>query len=424
MKILWLSHLVPYPPKGGVLQRSFNLLKEMSRYHEITLVAFNQSKFLESSLPGVLDPLEVAKSELSQFVYVAEIFDVPENTLPLGRYLIALKALVSGRAFNMTWLDSKDVHDAIERLVSEQEFDAVHMDTISLGVYSEHFNSIPIVLNHHNFESNMLKSRAANERNFFKRLYYGLEAHRLLKSELHYCKFVSLNLACSDDDAGKMTEDTGANNFITVPNGVDVSYFFPNDEIEVNDKNIVIVGGLSWYPNREAVEYFINDIWPMLNKEIPGLQVDIIGRNPTKYIVETSERDESIKVHGFVDDVRHYLWRSQIYLCPVKTGGGTKLKILDALAAGCCIVAHPFSCKGISVINGRHVFFAETPAEYVSKIRYLIENPDVRDRVRQEAPRLIKDVYNYESIGKYYSRELVSLLNEESQGGKGACPDQ
>lgn len=413
MKILWFSHLVPYPPKGGVLQRSYNLLKEVAKYHDVTLVSFNQVQFLESSFPGVANPLEHAVAELSKIVEIAAILDIPENTFPLGRHLIALKALLSGKSFNMTWLESRHAHKTIERLMAEKKFDAVHLDTISLCVYSRHFDGVPIILNHHNFESNMLRARAISEGSFIKSKYFDLEANRLLESEIRYCKTASLNLACSDDDAIRMAMKTGSDNFVTVPNGVDVSYFFPNPDVRVSEKSILIVGGLSWYPNREAVEYFIREIWPLLKTEIPGIRVDIVGRNPTAEIVDAAERDDAVKVHGFVDDVRYYLWRSNFYLCPIRTGGGTKLKILDALASGCCIVADPFSCKGISVENGKHVLFAETPSEYVDKIKILLSNPSIFNNLRKEGALLIREKYDYDSIGKYYVEQLAYLLSAQ-----------
>lgn len=423
MKILWVSHLVPYPPKGGVLQRSYNLLRELSRYHEVTLLCFNQSAFLESSLPGVSRPLEFAVSELSNFVDVADVLDIPENIYPLGRYLIALKSLLSRKAFNMTWLESASAHRAIKLITSEREFDAVHLDTISLCVYWRHFSGIPVYLNHHNFESQMLRSRAISDRNPLKRFFFGIEANRLVTDEMLYCKEATLNLACSDDDTEGMVQKTGCKNFLTIPNGVDVEYFYPNEDVSVVDKSLLIVGGLSWYPNREAVEYFINDIWPALKDEVLGLHVDIIGRNPTKEMIEFSESEASVQFHGFVDDVRDYLWKAQIYICPIKTGGGTKLKILDALAAGCCIVADPFSCKGIAVEDGRHVFFAETPEDYVSKIKFLLDNPNARARAQREGPRLIRKSYDYTSIGKLYSDEIAKRFYFANEVKKNIAKD-
>lgn len=411
MKILWLSHLVPYPPKGGVSQRSYNMVKEIGKYHEITLIAFNQASSLKSSLPEVADPVQHSKNMLLKFVKTVEVLDIPEQSLPKGRHLVALKALFKGNAYNMEWLKSLEAERVISKALREQSFDAVHVDTISLAPYFELFPDLPIVLNHHNFESEMLRDRAKTEPNLAKALFFRYEAFRLLKSEIEFCRKANLNLACSDADAEEMKLVVEKDNFLTVPNGVDLTYFYPNKKKTIVKNSIVIVGGMSWYPNREAVEFFIRDIWPVIKSEIPDMTVHIIGRNPTEKIISFGKSEPNVIVHGFVDDVREYLWTANFYLCPIKTGGGTKLKILDALATGCCIIADPFSCKGISVTENENVLYASTPREYLEQIKRIASDPEVENRLRDNGPKLIHERYSYSSIGRLYSDRLLTLSN-------------
>lgn len=414
MKVLWLAHLVPFPPKGGVLQRTYNLIREMSEYHEITLISFNQVSLLNSSLPEDEDPLAHAKEMLLDHVNSITILDIPEEAIPAGRYLIALKAVLKGSAYNMEWLSSSKARKAIASILNEHSFDAVHLDTISLAPYAKLVSGLPMILNHHNFESEMLKQRAQSETNFFKSLFFRYEASRLFQSEIEFCRKSALNLTCSDDDLEAMKVATGMDNFLTVPNGVDVSYFYPNKSIKVIEKSILIVGGMSWYPNREAVEYFIKDIWPRIKLEFPDITVNIIGRNPTKAILDFGRVEPNVFVHGFVEDIREYLWASHIYLCPIRTGGGTKLKILDALATGCCIIADPFACKGINVEPNKNVLYASEPADYVDRIRDIFEDSNLENRLRENGPRLILDQYSYSSIGKLYSERLASIVEESN----------
>jgi glycosyltransferase involved in cell wall biosynthesis len=396
------------------------MISEVSKYHEITLVAFNQAGLLSASLPGLSDPLEFAKQELLTSVESIHVMTIPEETIYGGRYFTALKALVRGRAYNMEWLRSKEARQYIIQLLSEKRFDAVHIDTVSLCIYSDLFQKLPVVLNHHNFESAMLESRGRTERNLFKSLYYRYEASRLLNSEVHYCQHSQLNITCSDEDADSMKSAIGGGEFISVPNGVDVSYFYPNPSVAVARKSLVIVGGLSWYPNREAVEYFIREIWPLIKVRIPEMSVDIIGRGPTPEMLKLAETDELFRVHGFVDDVRDYLWRAQFYLCPIRTGGGTKLKILDALASGCCIIADPFACKGIDVENGVDVVFAQTAESYVDAILELLDNPEKEIGLRDAGPKLIRKHYSYDSIGRHYADTLDHLVAESVNRGRRA----
>ncbi len=415
MKVLWLSHLIPYPPKGGVLQRTYNMVREVSRYHDVTLICFNQERLLEQSLPETEAPLEHAISELEVYLKDIKVFPVPEEHLWKGRHFIALYALLTGRAYNMVWLKSRNVRKELKKLFRSQNFDVVHIDTISLSVYQDIFQGVPTVLNHHNFESEMLKSRSRTESNPLKKLYFRYEASRLLRSERYHSRLSDINLTCSNEDAEAMQKAISGGNFLTVPNGVDISYFYPNPSIEVTKNSIVIVGGLSWYPNREAVEYFIRQIWPILKKRIPNMRVDVIGRGPTDEMMKLAETDEFFYVHGFVDDVRDYLWQAQFYLCPIKTGGGTKLKILDALASGCCIIADPFACKGIDIKNGVDVLYAETPEDYVDTILELQAHPEDEMRLREAAPELIRNKYSYIGIGQQYSKTLIDLVAQQTQ---------
>jgi len=415
MKILWLSHLIPYPPKGGVLQRSYNLIKEMGKYHEITLISFNQGSLLASSLPEQADPLAHATEMLMQHVERIKVLGIPEERLPKGRYLTVLKALLKGTAYNMEWLISAEARRVLTETLFEESFDIVHVDTISLAPYFYLFENIPIVLNHHNFESEMLTKRSKTESNIIKSFFYRYEANQLLKKEAFFSQKANLNITCSDRDTKMMQSVIGESSFFTVPNGVDISYFYPNQNVPVIKNRIVIVGGLSWYPNREAVEFFIREIWPVLKKDLPNMTVDIIGRNPTSEIIEFGKNEENVNVLGFVDDVRDYLWRADFYLCPIKTGGGTKLKILDALATGCCIISDPFACIGIDVEDNKHVMYAESPLEYVNCIKKLQGDRYKQSSLRETGPVLIKDRYSYQSIGFEYSKRVFELCDKETR---------
>jgi glycosyltransferase involved in cell wall biosynthesis len=418
MKILWLSHLVPFPPKGGVLQRSFNLIKETAKEHQITLLCFNQGAFLEGTLPEQKEPLNFAKTELLKYVRRVEIVDLPEERIPGGRYWMALKAIVKGSSYNMEWLRSCGFRERLIRLLGNEKFDLVHIDTVSLCIYADLLGTTPTILNHHNFESSMLEQRSKKEKNTLKRWFYSYEASRLLQSEKYYVKNAWLNITCSDQDANEIKSTVVGANVRSIPNGVDLSYFSPNGLISPIPNRIALVGGLSWYPNRDAVEYFFQSIWPLLKDRCPESQVDIIGRNPDEAIREYAKREPRIHVHGFVDDVRNYLWRTEYYLCPIRIGGGTKLKILDALASGCCIIAHPFACKGIEVKDGQHLLFAESAEDYVEKIELLKANPDLRAKLRAEGPKLIESTYSYEGIGRKYScavRDTVTMAKNQGE---------
>jgi len=211
---------------------------------------------------------------------------------------------------------------------------------------------------------------------------------------------------CSDVDQRRLKEIAPDSRIEVVPNGVDVDYFRPLTGVE-QVPALVFVGTLNWYPNIEAVRFIAFELWPLLKKELSGVTVDIIGANPPKDICDVAVSDPDFHVHGFVDDIRGLIDRAAIYVCPIRDGGGTKLKILDALAMQKAIVAHPIACEGIDVTNGENVVFAEEPLEYVNAIRRLLDDPAERQRLGRNARKCAVDRYSYENIGESLSNLYI-----------------
>jgi glycosyltransferase involved in cell wall biosynthesis len=262
--------------------------------------------------------------------------------------------------------------------------------------------NIPTVLDHHNIESHMLLRRADNEANVLKKWYFRQEGRRLQSLENIICPQFTLNITCSDIDSDRLKDIAKDIHVDEVPNGVDIGYFKPENTVQLNN-SLIFVGTLSWYPNVEAVRFIGHKLWPALKSAIPDITIDVVGANPPDDIKQIGEIDEDFHVHGFVDDVRPYLSRSSVYICPIKDGGGTKLKILDALAMEKAVVAHPIACEGIQVENGLNVIFAETIEDYVHSIKSLLDNNRQRLSIGKAARELIEDKYTYEKVGKKLS---------------------
>ena len=396
-KILWLSHFIPFPPKGGNLQRSYNLIRELSKEHDLTLLSFNQS-----SIVGTPQLLQDSKEHFSQFCTVADVLPIPTESSKFQKALLLLKGLLPWRTYTVSWLESKDFTIKLNALLAHKSFDIIHVDTISLAPYVSHLKNIKAVLNHHNIESAMMLRRAENESNLFKKIYFYQEGVKLQKLERRICNKFHLNITCSDLDSERLKAAAGVTNCISIPNGVDLDYFQPMAG-KIKPKSLVFAGGMSWYPNLDAMNFFLKSVWPRLVKQIPDISLTIIGKNPPQWMSDMQKEYPNILVTGFVDDVRPYLAEAEIYICPIKDGGGTKLKVLDALAMGKALIADAIACEGIEVVNNKSVIFASTPAEYIEKIKYLLENPKINQELSRNGNQLIKDLYGFQSIGKKMS---------------------
>lgn len=401
MRILWLSHIVPYPPKGGVLQRSYHLLRETARRHRVTLYAFIQSRPLIQCFGDLETGLAEARAALGELCESVEFFPIPMEAHRNGMARLAARSLLSRNSYTLNWLRSAPFAQAL-RQINADNFDLLHADTISLAPYAALLPSLPRALDHHNVESQMMQRRADNESNPLKRAYFALEARKILAEERTWCPQFGSNIMCSDLDAQRLTDLVGPVPTAVIPNGVDIDYFTPQPAREIPGR-LIFAGRLSAYTNRQAALFIVNELWPLLARELPEVTFDLVGGSPPAQATELAAREPRFTAPGFVDDVRNNIAEASIYVCPITDGGGTKLKVLDALAAGKALVADPIACEGIDVVEGESVRFAHTPAQYLQVIRELLADEAQRKQLGRAGRELVVNRYSYGSIGEELS---------------------
>jgi polysaccharide biosynthesis protein PslH len=417
LKILWISHLVPYPPKGGVLMRSYHLVHELARHHDVDVFALNQSRLLRAYFPDLATGIAAAREHLGSFLRRFEIGEIPSEKRRWGRYLRALTSLVRSKPYSINWLESWGARRQIERWLADGDYDAVHFDTISLAVYHHRGIRCPTVMDHHNIESHMMFRRAEQEPHRLKRWYYRQEARRLLAYEKKMLRRFSAHIVCSEDDRQRLLEIDPCLQVQVVPNGIALQPN-PKPRQPVQPPRLLFIGGLDWYPNQDAMHFFIDSLWDEIKATIPGVEMHVVGKNPSGRIAETAARDPQFKVHGYVDDITDFYAQALAYVCPIRDGGGTKLKVLDALAHELPIVAHPLACEGIEVVEGTHVFMAQTAADFAAGIRRL-QDAELNRAMGKRGGELIRDKYNFRTIGVDLSNLFRSLV-AAARPGRGA----
>lgn len=406
MNILWISHNVPYPPKTGVLQRNYNLVREASKIGNVYLLAIMQ----EGILPGEYN-IDEAKTELGKFCHKIEIIHIPSETSKLAFYSLAIKSLITIDPLSVNSVKSAHMRRRIKQLCDENNFDIVHFDTIGLATYFKEASGSSRVLNHHNIESHLLQRRTEIEKNFLKRFYFWLEARKLKFFEAKVCPEFDINFTVSELDKDRLLEIAPDSKIDTIPNGVDVDFFSPEGEKEVPG-SMIMVSGMNWYPNRDAVLYMQEKIWPLISQSFPDISWVIIGASPPQKLVDLANDDPRVTVTGFVDDVRPYLRRAQIYLCPMRDGGGTRLKILDALSMGKPIVSTTIGYEGINITPEKNALLADTPAEFITQISRLIEDPDSGKKIGKEGRKFVIDEFSWDVIGKKLSAIYKKLTTK------------
>ncbi len=392
MRILFLSHFIPHPPTGGASLRNFNIVKELTRKHEVHVLTFTQMNRHPTQ-----EKIEASRRYLEQYCASVTILNVPTDHSRLRWYAMLGFNLFSPRPYSMWRFWSNEMKEALGRAIAANSFDIVHVDTIALAAYRAYLHGLPAVLNHHNIESTLLLRRAATEKSLIKRWYLNLQGRKLRSAEKRAIVRFDGNICVSELDCEELRSLGKGALCRVVPNGTDVDFFRPV-EAKSEGPSLVFAGSMTWYPNSDAMTLFAERIWPLIKEQIPGIVMNVIGSYPPAEVVRLSQSDHQFKVLGFVDDVRPYISRASVYVVPIRVGGGTRLKILDAMAMGKAIVSHPIGAEGLYVIHGKDIVIAEDPKSFADEVVELVHNEAKRRALATQARQTVVERYSWQGI--------------------------
>jgi glycosyltransferase involved in cell wall biosynthesis len=392
MKILLITHLVPYPPKGGVTLRNYNLLKETATHHEIYMVTFYQRVHHKDD-----ESLQEGIEEIRKLCHHLEVFRIPTDYSRLGWYRLLFFNLFSPTPYSAWRYASKKMTAAIKKLLGEQNFDLMEIGTIALGNFGRLAPDLPKVLVHHNIESQLLFRRSKYLNNHLAKLYTAYQARKLRRFERKIAATIDYHTTCSHLDRDLLLENIPSARVEVVPNGVDTDYFRATSDPPVPGR-LIYVGGMTWFPNYDAMKYFIEDIWPLVKKELPDASLVHIGRQTSGEFEKITRKDPAIRFLGFLDDIRPEITRADVYIVPLRIGGGTRLKILDALSMSSAIVSTSIGCEGIEVTDGKDILIADDAASFARKIIELCRDGELREKIKKQARQTALEKYSWKII--------------------------
>lgn len=389
-RLLFLCQTLPYPPDGGVQIRTYNVLRLLSREFDVTALCFYRWKGgtvqreLESSLGALRELCKV------------DAFPIPQEHNRARFVWDHLRSALSGRVYTWFVHESRDYERRLKGLVGGKSFDLVHVDSLDLARYLRLVGDTPIVCVHHNVESELLRRRAAVERRPWIRAYLRHQAGLTRREEARWCPRVALNVAVSEEDRAVLRRIAPGGNYLIVPNGVDVNFFRPHPGA---GDGLVFVGGNTWFPNRDALQYFCESILPHIRKGGAEPRVRWIGRASEAEVRHYRER-YGVDLTGYVEDIRPYVRDAACYVVPLRVGGGTRLKILDAWAMGKAIVSTSIGCEGLDAVDGENVLVRDTPEGFAEAVRSVLEDPDLCRKLGESGRRTVETHYSWEVIGE------------------------
>ena len=398
MKILVLTTRSPYPLHEGRALRTYNLLKQTARKHEVYLCTFLQN---EAEVEGLEHLREFCAQVYGEPLYLGPsrgdlLRDVARNALSR----IPIHATKYSRPSMMRkvadWLASRRI-------------DVLHLDMLHLGEYAKLATGLPRVLVEHNVESVILERRLGTEDSLANRLYLRYQLNKLTRYETQLCSTVDEVVTVSDLDAEQLRARCPGARFTPVSNGVD-SEFFASRHLEKVPGSLVYVGSLEWFPNLDAIRFFCAEILPLIAQRVPQVTLTVVGKIPGPAIKAEFDRYPNVTLTGLVDDVRPVIDRSAAYVVPLRIGGGTRLKILDALAMEQALISTAVGCEGLELTHGRELLIADRPQDFADAVVRVLNDAELARSLGVAGHRQVCAKYDWRSIAGVLEKVYESAV--------------
>ena len=388
LKILYVSQMPASPPGFGAQARIHGLMTHLARWHELTAVMLANNEF------------DLKECHRAMQAYCREVVLIPYSNydrVGLSKRLLQLKSLASSRSFERSCFTVPALQRRLDQVLRTKRFDIVNLEFPFLGHY--HLRQAPsgqrlprIVVDSHNIEYELMRQFAQTSASQTRRLYAEANWRKLRREELAAYRDADGVSLCSDVDERRLLEQAPGIRTAIIPNAADVEHYQPRPT-DVDGRTVIFFGLLSTNPNVDGVVHFVRDIWPRIAAVSPEARCKIIGgRAPPSLLALAGPR---VELTGFVSDLRPHLASAAAVVAPLRVGGGTRLKIVEAMAMGKAIVSTTLGAEGIDAVPGRDILIADEPAAFAASVVRLLNDPSLSARLGQSARRLAVERYSW-----------------------------
>ncbi|HMY76818.1 MAG TPA: glycosyltransferase, partial [Blastocatellia bacterium] len=320
-----------------------------------------------------------------------------------GFYGELLFNLASPLPLTLARYQSKGMRRAIAEACRQQDYDLIVCDFLTPSVNLGANLSCPTLLFQHNVEAMIWQRHTEQQANPAKQRYLREQWRKMRRYEQQACRRFDAVVAVSREDADYFRRHYGVTNVHDVPTGVDVDYFQPR-AVSVVPNSLVFVGSMDWLPNEDAMVYFAEQILPRVAAELRDFTLKIVGRDPTPRVRELARRYPNITVTGRVGDVRPHLAAAAACIVPLRIGGGTRLKIYEAMAMGKAVVSTSIGAEGLPVRDGAELLLADTPEAFARAVVRLLRNDALRQQIGQNARAAVCERFGWEAATTAFTR--------------------
>ncbi len=399
MRILLITDYLPYPPISGDTIRVYNLIKRISQQHEIYLLALFETPELVESI-----------SHLLKFCRQVKVVN-HEWPNPLTCLPEMLVYYLKGWPLELRLLYSQQMADLIRRLTSESAFDIVQIEHSRLALYRENIDPnahCASVLTFHNVAFDQSQRISQIERKLISSMRTWIFARQLFKWEPSYAQKFDRCFVVSETERKALLGRNSHLKVDVIPNGTDTKKY-RRLEVSHGPPALLFIGSMNYAPCVDGAVYFCNQILPYVRKEFQDIQVWIVGASPSPDVVQLAGKN--ILVTGYVEDILPYYQVSTVSIVPLRAGGGTRLKILEAMALGRPVVSTTIGCEGLDVVDGQHLLIADKPDKFAKHIIRLLTEKALYDRIVDQARKLVVERYDWDAIAEQSLKAYNEVVN-------------
>ena len=405
MRILWVKAGGLVPPDTGGKIRSYNILRELARTHSIAFFSF-----YAAHSPDIHDDL---RSIFGEVICMPLALPPPKGPREMLDYTANL---LTREPYNIAKYCRSDVRTRLGQLLRKNECDVIVCDFLTAAGVVPWDDPRPKVLFTHNVEAAIWKRHFEVAANPLWKAVSALEWKKMDAAERRYLRLADHVLTVSESDADTFASFLPRNRLTVIPTGVDLQYFRPSPDEEDPDL-IVFTGSMDWMPNEDGIFFFAESIFPLIRQRRSSTKLVVVGRNPSHRLQEMVRRHSGIELTGWVEDVRPYPRRGSVCIVPLRVGGGTRLKIFEAMAMAKAVVSTTVGAEGLPVRHGETILLGDTPEAFAGHVLDLLDNPQRRRSLGQAAHDLVSRSYGWSKIAEGFGQTLRRVIQEHA-GGK------
>jgi polysaccharide biosynthesis protein PslH len=404
LSILCVSQMPASPPRFGAQARVHGLMTQLGRRHDLTAVMLIDDQF------------DIRECRLAMEAYCREVVLIanPYSREGLRKRMLQFRSLTSPRSFERLRVTVPALQQALDRVLGRRRFDIVNLEFPYLGSF--HLRQAPagerappVVVDSHEIAYDLARQFARTGSSLGRRLYAGANWRKLRREELGTYRDADGVYLCSAVDERRLLDQIPGTRTAVIPNAADIEFYRPRSTDPLPDgRTVVYFGLLATAPNVDAVLHFVQEIWPRITEVHPDAHCKIIGANPPSSLLALA--GPRVELTGFVSDLRPHLAAAAAVVVPLRLGGGTRLKIVEAMAMGKAIVSTTLGAEGIEAVAGRDILIADEPAAFGGAVSRLLAEPSLAAHIGRSARQLAVEQYSWsraaQALEGFYRRIL------------------